>query len=166
MNNWYCVYTKPKQEAIINRRLVEHPGIELFSPKAIIPGRIRSRHANSVEELFPCYLFLKFEDPKYFHMIRYTRGVKRFVGDSSGIPYAVDERIINMIRTGMKDGFVHLGPTSLTPGDKVVVIGGALEGLRGIFLSETKPRERVMILLNFIQNEAKVEVPREYIVRA
>jgi len=165
MDSWYCIYTKPKQEDIVGHKLVEHSGIEIFCPKLIAPKRLRGSTAQSVQELFPCYLFAKFEDPKYFHMIRYTRGVRRFVGDSTAVPYVVDQNIIETIRTRMKDGFVRIEPVRFAPGEKIMIMDGPFSGFSGVFLSETKPRERVMILLSLIQYQAKVELPGVYVAR-
>jgi transcriptional antiterminator RfaH len=165
MNNWYCIYTKPNQEDIISFKLLEHPGIELFSPKITVHTRLRNKPATQMRELFPCYVFSRFEDPRYFQMIRYTRGVKRFVGDSAGFPYVVDDRIIDTIRTRMKDGLVHLDPPGFMSGERVVITGGAFDGLHGVFLHETKPHERVVILLGLIQDGARVVLPREQIAR-
>jgi transcription antitermination factor NusG len=96
-------------------------------------------------------------------MVKYTRGVRRFVGDRSGIPYIVDESIIEFIRSRMQNGFVHFDSPELAQGENVLITDGPFSGLTGIFMGEIKPSERVIILLNTIQYQAKVKIPKEFI---
>jgi len=165
MKSWYCIYTKPKQEDLVCKRLMELPDIELFNPKLKARKYVRSRLTEVVEELFPSYVFSKFNPYRYFHMIKYTRGVKRFVGDCTGTPYVVDEQIIEVIRSKMSDGFVRLDVSEMRQGEEVMITEGPFSGLTGLFLNETKPNERVMILLNAIQYQLKVEVDRGFVAK-
>lgn len=166
MEIWYCVYTKPKQEDHVCRRLKDLPGMEVFNPKLKVTKTLRSRSIEVVEELFPSYIFLRFGAPSYFHMIQYTRGVKRFVGSSLGAPYAVDDVIIRHIKSRMIDGLVHTNAPQLTKGQEVLIKGGPFNGLTGLFLNETKPSERVMILLSMLGSDLKVEIGREQVIPA
>ena len=43
-------------------------------------------------------------------MIKYTRGVKRIVGNKEGYPFIIDEGLVEGLQQRMKDGFVHLDP--------------------------------------------------------
>jgi transcriptional antiterminator RfaH len=156
---WYCIYTKAGQEDAVSKKLSELPGLQVFNPKMKRKKYSRSRLVEAVEELFPCYIFAQFELVNYLHMIRYTRGVRRFVGDRNGLPYLVDESIIACIQAQMSNGFVQLQSPQFSPGEQVMVTQGPLGGLTGIFVEELKPRERVIILLNTIRYQAKVEVP-------
>lgn len=166
MEYWYCIYTKPKKEDLVCRQLMKLPEIEVFNPKLKRKKYVRSRLTQVVEELFPCYIFLKLNLERYFHLVKYTRGVKRFVGDSFNMPYTVDESIIDFIKSKRKEGFIHIEPPGLTDGDRVVILKGPFSGLTGIFLKETKPNERIMILLNTIEYQAKVEIEKELIAKA
>lgn len=166
MKNWYCIYTKWGQEDVVQNKLLELPDIEFFNPKIKRKKYIRGRYKEVIEELFPCYVFSKFDLYKYFHMIKYTRGVRRVVGDWLGNPYTVDIEIIEFLKSKIENGFVYLKPQQFTKGEKVIVTDGPFVGLEGIFISELKPNERVMLLLSTIQYQARVEVPRELIAKA
>lgn len=143
----------------MSKKLSELSGLQVFNPKIKRRKYRRGRLVEAVEELFPCYIFTEFEQTSYFHMIRYTRGIRRFVGDREGVPYVVDASIISFIQSRMDNGFVRLQSPQFSPGDQVMVTEGPLSGLTGIFVEELKPRERVIILLNTIRYQAKVEVP-------
>jgi transcriptional antiterminator RfaH len=164
--NWYCIYTKANQEDKVCRKLGELPGIELLNPKLKRRKPVRSKMTEVVEELFPCYIFSKFDPYRYFHMIKYTRGVRRFVGDRLGDPYVVDESIIECITSKMTDGIIHCEVPRLGQGDKVVVLEGPFSGLTGLFLSELKPNERVLILLDTIKFQGRIRLPREFVSKA
>lgn len=166
MSEWYCIYTKPKQEELVCHRLGELADMEVFNPKLKRTKSIRSKMVEVVEELFPSYVFLRFGAPGYFHMIQYTRGVKRFVGNSLGIPYVVDDSVIEQIKSRMDNGFVQTGGSPFNRGQKVLINGGPFKGFSGIFLNETKPSDRIMILLSMIASEIRMEIGREKVVPA
>lgn len=163
MHNWYCIYTKPGQEDGVVKKLGELPGLYAFNPKLKRKKYSRAKLIDAVEALFPGYIFAKFKLSEFFHMITYTRGVKRFVGDSSGVPYQVDESIIDFIHSQMQDGFIHLKPPQFSRGQEVTVKDGPFSGLTGILLEEIKPSERVIILLNTIRYQAKIEIPKDFV---
>jgi transcription antitermination factor NusG len=147
MRNWYCIYTKPQKEELVCRMLEEFPEIELFNPKIKTKKYRRSKLYECIEELFPSYVFTRFQAGRFFHTIQYTRGVRGLVGKSTGEPSIVEEAIIENIRSRMKDGFVCLECTTFEHGDKVMINQGPLAGFTGIFLQELKASERVLILL-------------------
>jgi transcription antitermination factor NusG len=140
--------------------LEQLPDIEILNPKLKRKRFIRGRWIETVEDFFPCYIFLRLDINRYYRTVKYTRGVRKFVGDSSGIPYVVDMSIIESIKERMREGFVEILSTELRPGDRVIIRDGPLSGFEGIFLKELKPKERVLILLNAIQYKARVEIDR------
>ena len=158
IRNWYCIYTKPKQEDLLSRRLSDITEIEVFNPKLKKKKYVRGRLKEIVEELFPCYIFSRFNPDRYFHMVRFTRGVRRIVGNE--VPFVVDEDIISLIRSKIKEGFVNLEPPVFKSGEQVIIKDGPLSGLTAIFLKELSAKERVLVLLNTLAYQAKVELDR------
>lgn len=158
IKNWYCIYTKPRQEDLLSRRLSDITEIEVFNPKLKKKKYVKGRLKEIVEELFPCYIFSRFNPDRYFHMVRFTRGVRRIIGNE--VPFVVDEDIISLIRSKIKEGFVNLEPPVFKSGEHIVIKDGPLSGLTAIFLKELKPRERVLILLNTLTFQAKIELDR------
>ena len=92
-------------------------------------------------------------------MITYTRGVRKIVGDKT-YPWPVAEDIIGFIRSNEKDGFVAIKCEELSEGDRVRISEGPLSGLTGIFKKVIKGTERVVLLLNAIEYQARVIVER------
>jgi transcriptional antiterminator RfaH len=166
MEHWYCIYTKPNMEEQVSKRLLDQPEIEVFHPKLRRRNYVRGKLQEVVEDLFPCYIFSRFSPLKYFHMIKYTRGVRRVIGDEAGTPHTIDGEIIDQIRSRIRDGFVQLDTSDFNYGDNVVVQEGPFAGLAGIFIKDLPARDRVLILLSTIAYQPSVEVKKNFLTRA
>ena len=161
--NWYAIYTKPKAEDIVSQKL-RQAGLEVYNPKMRVKKYVRNRYCEAIEQLFPCYLFARFEADKYLWMITYTRGVKKVVG-SRNTPWPVAEGVIDFIRSNEKDGFIIRRCEEITEGDTVKIAEGPLTGLTGIFKQIIKGTERVILLLNAIEYQARVIIERASLVK-
>ncbi len=159
MVNWYCIYTKPKKEEGVEKMLKEYLNLEVFNPKVKRKKLVKGRYIYLEEELFPCYIFSRFDPKRHLHTIRYTRGVRKIVGEKS--PYVVDDSIIEAIKSRMVGGFVRLQPKRFLPGERVLIKEGPFKGVEGIFLEELSSKERVIILLNLIKYQARVKIGRD-----
>jgi len=137
-----------------------------LNPKLKRKKYVRGKLQDVVEDFFPCYIFARFDSLRYYHMIRYTRGIRRIVGDTLGSPWLVDEKIIEIIKSKNRDGYIEIEQNRLNKGDPVVIKGGPFNGFMGLFLEELKPSERVLVLLNTIQFEARIELYRDFVVSA
>ena len=162
---WYVVHTNPKQEERANSNLVAW-GVETLYAK------LKARRHNEftgvptyiTQPLFPRYLFAKFKREQ-LSKILFTRGVHDVVCFGDG-PACVSEEIIEVIRGRIdQNGFVKLN-NDLKPGDRVVISGGPLKNLIGVFEREVKGSERIMILLTAIGYQGHLEVDRNLIKRA
>jgi transcription antitermination factor NusG len=96
-------------------------------------------------------------------MIKYTRGVKRIVGNKEGFPYLIDEDLLENIKGRMIDGYVKIEPPVFSPGETVLIDEGPFKGLAGVFMKEMKASERVLILLNTLHYSAKVQVEKAFL---
>jgi transcriptional antiterminator RfaH len=144
--NWYALYTKPKHEDLVALRL-RNLGIEILNLKLISRKCSNNKLIECTEPLFPCYLFAKFDENKYTHLITYTRGIKYIVG--KGKPIVVQDDVINSMKENTDDGVnVVIMSQRYQKGDTVFVNTGPLKDFYGIFEREVKGSERVMILLN------------------
>jgi len=158
--NWYAIYTKAGKEKFVAERISALPDMEVLNPVIRTKRFLRGRLTTTVEELFPCYIFAKFDMIQYHRTIKYTRGVRRFIGNPEGTPYIVEEEIINQIKERIVNGYVRLDPPDLKKGDSVYISDGPLKGFMGVFVEETKPSERVTILLNTLSYQGKVVVDK------
>lgn len=158
--HWICIYTKPRSVKTVQEHL-KRISLETYSPeyskKVLRGGKRYYEH----RELFPNYLFIKCSETHY-RTIRFTRGVTKLISDGSGFPYKISEELIDTIKDRVNKGLI----TSIrdyVPGEKVKVVEGTFKDLEGIFLEEKSAAERVILLLQTITSQVKVEMEKEYI---
>ena len=153
MKNWYVLNTKPKKEFQVERLFTEG-GIEIYNPKYLSENRVKS--------FFPGYGFIFFEFPRQYQLVRYTRGVKRVVGNREG-PIPIPEEIIIGIKAREVDGLIELLKYGEEPeiGDEIEVVEGPLKGLKGVFKRELPERERVIILLNYVSYQGQLLIEKK-----
>jgi transcriptional antiterminator RfaH len=156
---WYAVHTKPRQEDVAEATLREF-GLPTFNPKLKERKIVRGVRQEVIKPLFPGYLFTQFRCDLFLRAVKYARGVRNVVG-AGATPTPVDEEIIGIIHSRMKNGYVLIEPPALQPGDPVMVEEGPLRGFVGIFEREMKGSERVVVLLNTIKYQARIVIGRE-----
>jgi transcription antitermination factor NusG len=79
------------------------------------------------------------------------------------LPAKVPDAVIAEIKNREKNGLVELSrPRGLAPGTRVRVISGPLSAQIGI-LALLKPHERVLVLLNLLGGQQRVELARNAI---
>ncbi|NTU42382.1 MAG: hypothetical protein HGA78_04895 [Nitrospirales bacterium] len=168
MQQWYCIQTKAKSEDHVQRLLLHVSEIEVFNPKYRRQRFVNGRLKSAVEVFFPSYIFAKFDPIERFHTLKYTRRISQIISDGSGSPSVVDDEIIETVRSRIREGYVFLDPSDpdFRSGDEIIIMEGPFKGLTGLFLEEVKPQERVMILLNAISYQARIEMDKGFLARA
>ena len=146
--NWYLLYTKPRCENSVAQRLSDN-GFEVLNPKFKERRYIRRKLQEVIAPLFSCYIFIKFDPFKHYHLVKYTRGLKRIVG-TGNVPDVVPEEIISSLKNRMEEGIISIKPLKFEPGEEIFIKGGPLQGFYAIFEKELKGVERVSILLKAI----------------
>lgn len=163
---WYAVHTHVRQEERANENLLSW-GVETLHAK------MRTRRYNQftgapthlTQPLFPRYLFAKFNAREQLPKIKFTRGVQNVVSFGEN-PAPVADDIIDIIRSRIdENGFVK-ADDELKPGDKVVISGGPLRNLAGIFERKVKGSDRITILLTAIEYQGRLVVDRGLVQRA
>jgi transcriptional antiterminator RfaH len=157
--NWYLIQTKPRQEARAEEHLTRQ-NFECFRPlrSSLLEGQ-KGRRVGE-EELFPGYLFLRMDEEHSWYPIRSTRGVCRVVA-FGGQPCPVGDSLIEQIRNRVSVAAVQAKP--FTCGETVLVRTGNSD-VQAIFLCEDG-EERAVILLNMLQRQQRVILPRAAISR-
>jgi transcriptional antiterminator RfaH len=155
MLNWFLIYTKPRCEDSVSTRFTDN-GFEVLNPKIEERRYIRRKLQDVVSSLFPCYIFVRFESPKDYRLVKYTRGVKNIVG-SENTPFVVPQEIIDQINKRAEGGVIHIRPGSFVTGEDVSIKAGPFEGLEAIFEKELKGSERVSILLKAVNARVVVD---------
>ena len=153
MKNWFVINVKPKKDVQVERLFLEG-GFTFYSPKYVFEKQTRS--------FFPGYAFLRFDYPAQYQMVKYTRGVKKIVGNPEG-PTPIPEEILRELWVREKNGHIELDKYGQEPGigDEIEVVEGPLKGLKGIFKKELDERERVMILLNYVSYQGMLLIEKK-----
>jgi transcriptional antiterminator RfaH len=142
---------------------IERLGLEVFLPKIKMTKTVWGVAQLVIKPLFSGYLFARFAPASYLHLIQYARGVRRVVGNGAR-PLPVDDEIILAVRSGMdEDGYLHMTPRPLRRGDRVMVQDGPLQGLIGTLDQEMDDRQRVIILLEAIEYQARILIEKRYL---
>ncbi len=154
---WFCVHTRPKQEAVTARMLRNNASIEVFSPFVKFQRPRRTGTAWVTEALFPGYLFARFSYPAQHRHVRATSGVATIVG-FGGAPALVPPEIIASLRNYVSDRETVVIDPEIRPGDEVNVVEGPFCGLRAVVTRVMPARQRVGVLLEMLGMEREVEV--------
>jgi len=117
-----------------------------------------------VVPLFPGYLFCKFEFDEHYQKIRYTRGVKKVLGNKQSL-WVIDNEKIEDIRKREEDGLVIMKKKEeqFEPGARIIVDEGDFDGWEGIFHEDLPDEKRAIILLTNVNYTTKLTLPKEYL---
>jgi transcriptional antiterminator RfaH len=92
---------------------------------------------------------------------RWAAGVRRLVMDGL-VPARVPDRVIAEIRSRERAGLIELPKLRLEPGMRVKVLQGPLQDHIGL-LAALRPHERVLVLLQLLGGQQRVELARNAI---
>lgn len=148
-------------DSILRTRL----GVETYYPKWKCRRPVAGAMRWVVQPLFPAYLFAKFDLLRDQRNVAYARDVIQIVGFGLA-PQEVGEELIEQLRvyaTTRDHDDVFEVVQKLKPGDEVVIEAGPFKKLRGLFEKELSDGERVAILLEILQLQARVTLPRDYV---
>ncbi|OIO87591.1 MAG: hypothetical protein AUK03_17725 [Anaerolineae bacterium CG2_30_64_16] len=154
MEAWYALYTKPNAEAQVARTLMVR-GFKVFLP--LLP----TRQGERIKPLFPTYLFVHCDlDTVDVRNLYWVPGLRRIVRYGSR-PVVVPDNAIEIIEAGLRkiEAQGGLPKHHFKPGDEVIIEEGPLAGLSGIFQGPIGPAERVRILVDFLGQANRAEVP-------
>ena len=161
-SQWFAIHTQLHQE---NRA---DANLRAWNVETCYP-RIKSMRRNEfsgapvyvIKPFFQRYLFARFPQ-QLLHKVWFTRGVASVVS-FGGTACPIDHEVIEFLRARMnEDGFIKLGEEP-KPGDRVVMKGGMLDSLEGVFEREMNDSERVMILLKTIKYQGHIIVAKDSI---
>jgi transcriptional antiterminator RfaH len=157
---WFAIQARVGAEAVAESNLRALP-IETLLPLV----RRRVHHATRatrvvLRPLFPGYLFARFCAAVSLRAVKYGRGVTRVVGGADQ-PWPMADAIIADIRERIgPEGYVEMREPSLRTGDRVCITAGPLAGWSGVFDSELSDAERVIILIETLQ-QGRVVIRRD-----
>jgi transcription elongation factor/antiterminator RfaH len=156
-DGWYVVRSKPNKEEFLAEQFSAY-GIKVFYPK--IRVKTVNPRARKLRAYFPSYLFIQVDletiSVSTLHWMPGAVNLVSFDGQPASVPetlISAIERQVDQINTSEKN--MLLG---LKPGDIVSINDGPFAGYEAIFDGQLSGRERVRVLLTFLQ---KRQIPVE-----
>ena len=163
IQQWYILSIKPKQEQIVIKNL-DILGVQSYLPLYQRKKKVKKTKTDVVVPLFPGYLFCRFEFDEHYQKIRYTRGVKKVLGNKQSLWVIADEKIDD-IRNREQGGLVVLKKVEekFEKGAPIVVDDGDFDGWEGIFVEDIPDEKRAVILLTNVNFTTRLTLPKEYL---
>ncbi len=161
---WYVVSTKARNEERSAMNL-EQGGIEVLAPKLLFRRWKEGKFTDTIEPMFPGYIFVKFHPVDEYRLVKYTRGIKTIVNFNGRI-IPLQERLIDFIRERLVEGVATIEKKTFQKGEKIIIQEGPFKGFSGIFEKELDGRERIAILLEGVDYCARMEIDPELVTKA
>ena len=159
---WYLATAKPRQEARAVENL-NNQKIKAFCPTVKIEKLLRGKKQIVTEALFTGYLFINLSpQDALWHKVRSTRGIRdwvRFAGEVAKIP---DNLVTSLIQANVEPE-QQLVISHFNKGQAVRILSGPFAGLKAIYDKEDGEM-RSMILVNFLGQTNRLQVPNEQII--
>jgi transcriptional antiterminator RfaH len=166
VHRWFLVLTKPSSEQLARIHL-DRQGFHTYLPRLHRTRIGHGRRRDSIVPLFPRYLFVRLEALRQtLAPIRSTRGVAgivRFGEQAAEVAAGVIEALTR--RADPVTGLHRLESRALRRGMPVSIVGGAFDGLEGIFERE-EGDERSVILLSMLGRNTPVRMDSRFVVAA
>ncbi len=163
---WFAVCCKPRQEAIAEENL-RRQHFHVYLPRLCIRRRRRGQWIDSIEVLFPRYLFIRI-DPLLQNLapVRSTRGavgLVRFGGQPAVVPDEVIDALLQC--QDPASGLHQENRTPFNAGDRIKLVDGPFAGMEAVF-AEPDGEKRVIVLLELMGKTNQVRVSRDWVAKA
>lgn len=156
--SWYVIQTKPTAEETVQQHL-RNASFETFLPRIRTMVRGGGRSVSRIKSLFPSYLFahLNLEDANLYRTIKYTRGVRRILGDGA-MPIPIPDEAIEIMRSRMDGEGVIEQRLIMAKGDEVRIRTGPFKDLVGILEKPVSAAGRVKVLLAILHHNVRCDL--------
>ena len=157
---WYVAETQRHKERAAQACLLQF-ALEAYVP--LLRQWPRPAVGSEIGPLFPGYLFVR-ATPRDHYRISHTPYVRGLVA-FSGQPAPLDESVIAFLRSRQgPDGIIRYDP--VPAGYELAITDGPLRGLGAVLERRISGRQRVLVLLELLQRETRVEMPERWVRRA
>ena len=163
MSAWYAVMCKPRQEVLAETNLANQ-GYRVYLPRLATQCRRAGKWTDTVEPLFPRYLFVSPSDERQsLAPVRSTLGVSGLV-KFGGQPATIPDAAVESLRA-QHDPVTGacISRDVFKPHAPVKFHSGPFAGLEGVFAADTADA-RVFVLLDFLGKINRVKVSRDWLV--
>ncbi len=163
MSVWYAVLCKPRREVVAETNLVNQ-GFRVYLPRLATQARRAGKWIDTVEPLFPRYLFVAPENERQsLAPVRSTLGVSGLV-QFGGQPATIPDAAVEILREKHDPVTGACASRNVfAPSAPVKFRAGPFAGLEGVFEAESGDA-RVFVLLDFLGKINRVKVARDWLV--
>lgn len=163
---WHLVFCKPNQELIAQQNL-QRQGFHVYLPLIRPRKRRRGKWVNTLEALFPRYLFIR-SNPQVQSIapVSSTRGAIGLVR-FGGLLARVSDDLVATIRLQEDEatGLHQDDRSEFRKGAPIRVVEGPLTGMEGIF-DQQDGKGRTIVLLELLGKANKIAVRRDWVAKA
>jgi transcriptional antiterminator RfaH len=156
---WYVIHTKPRQEDRADASL-KTLGLETLNPK--VQPTLTCAYSMP---LFPRYIFAHFHLEQMLRKVRWSRGVHNIV-EFGGTPATIDGSTVELIRSRLTKCSPVVTDSPFHIGARLRILEGPFRDLIGVFERQIQDKERVMILLSYLDFHARLIVDKTALERA
>jgi transcriptional antiterminator RfaH len=153
---WFCLISQRKREYIAAAQLAQQQAVKVFAPRIRFRRPTRTGLQWTTEALFPCYFFARIA-PSSLRRVHHAPQVRGIVHFGNAWPTVPDHIIEELVKTvgGVK---IHVIEPTISAGDEVKIVEGALRGFEAVVAQVMPARERVALLLEFLGRQIAVEL--------
>ncbi len=159
---WHVVVAKQHQEALVQATLAEK-GLATYLPRMRQwpPPPVGS----AVVPLFPGYVFAHLAMPEDFYSVRWAVGVRQLLsfGDQ---PALVPDEVIAYLRSNEDEHGLIRPPSAQRRPVTVRIAQGTFRGFEAVVERRLSAKERVVVLIDFLQRQTRVELPETWLRQA
>ena len=157
---WYVMYTASRSEKKVEERLKEK-GLDVYLPIVEELRQWSDRKKKVKKALFNGYVFVKTHRNKLWDCLQVPGAVKfvHFAGNHATVRDEEIEMIQRLIATGVS---IETDNSEIEPGEKVKVIGGALQDMEGECI-EKGNKDYLLILIPGIYQNMLISIQRKFL---
>jgi transcription antitermination factor NusG len=157
---WYAIYTNPRAEKQVHKRLLES-GIESFLPLQKTLRQWSDRKKLIEKPLISSYVFVRIGS-RSFPVVFKTPGVVKFI-TFGGKPVSIPQRQIDNLKLLINsDAEIEVTTESFERGDSVEVVSGSMEGLTGELIS-IGSQKRVIVRIDRLDQNIVLKIPLSFL---
>ncbi len=161
---WYAVYTRSRFEKKVKNILIEND-IETLLPLKKVVRQWSDRKKTIEIPILKSYIFVKINNDDYIRVLE-VFGVVKFItylGITNPAPIP-KEQINNLRILTDNNSDLEVVHEKLSAGNKVKVVGGAFNGLKGELI-KYHGNKKIVVKINHLNTSILVTVPASQIVK-
>jgi transcription antitermination factor NusG len=154
--NWYAIQTMSRHERLVTHQLGSQ-GLTAYLPSFTETHRWSDRRKKVELPLFPGYVFVNaIMSAQVRRVVAFTRGVAGFI-TMRGEPIPIPDDQIESVQRILANNIRCAAYPFLKVGQRVRVRGGALDGIQGILIADTR-NKGLVVSIDSIQRALIVHI--------